>query len=601
MKLYSSQVNRKLINFIKLNKQKLYLCTSFLLLMFLAFSFFFKTDLSFNQDLGRHLKLGEIIWETKNIPKTNLFSYTNPNFPFINHHWLFEVIIYLGSILVGLQAILIGKLFLLLLIVALTLVFAMRSKSILFLPISFIFIHLFRGRSELRPEIFSYLFTIITLFILEEFDKKNSKIIFILPLISLIWVNMHIYFPVVIMIQIFYLANLLFEKFANKPKKVELNNKIKTLGIVIGLSVIATVFNPNTIKGAIYPFTVFNNYGVTITENQTVFTLQKISFVDPDFLFFYLSAIILVTSIIFCIYKKKYSFKNIILSLLGLVFALQSIRGFPYLALISLSFVLLNFGNIKNNNWIKLLNIAVGMIIIFEGIFYLSGKYYENTYDQHLPTLSFVEDGLPAANFIIKNNLPSPIFNNFDIGSYLIYKLNPNYEVYIDGRPEAYPASFFTNEYLPMQENYKLFEKEEKDNNFRTVVFSITDQNPRTINFLNKITHDPDWKVVFLDQYMIVLVRNEEQTKLGLKPIDLNKADPNNYVYSKAMPYTNLSNLFLNLHYYKTAQKFNQKALDINPKNPGANKIMAFILYFQKRNKGLVESYLNSSTNQVFW
>ncbi|KKT25633.1 MAG: hypothetical protein UW11_C0025G0017, partial [Parcubacteria group bacterium GW2011_GWA2_43_9b] len=37
-----------------------------------------------NQDLGRHLKMGEIIWQTGHVPITNLFSYTNPNFAFIN-------------------------------------------------------------------------------------------------------------------------------------------------------------------------------------------------------------------------------------------------------------------------------------------------------------------------------------------------------------------------------------------------------------------------------------------------------------------------------------------------------------------------------------
>src|SRR3989344_258512 len=46
------------------------------------------------QDIGRHLKVGEIIWQTKEVPKTNLFSFTEPDFPFINHHWLSEVIFF---------------------------------------------------------------------------------------------------------------------------------------------------------------------------------------------------------------------------------------------------------------------------------------------------------------------------------------------------------------------------------------------------------------------------------------------------------------------------------------------------------------------------
>ena len=49
---------------------------------------------SIGQDIGRHLKTGEIIWQTKSVPTTNLFSFTEPDFPFTNHHWLSEVIFY---------------------------------------------------------------------------------------------------------------------------------------------------------------------------------------------------------------------------------------------------------------------------------------------------------------------------------------------------------------------------------------------------------------------------------------------------------------------------------------------------------------------------
>jgi hypothetical protein len=47
-----------------------------------------------NSDLGRHLKNGEIILTKKFIPKTNLYSYTFPDFPFYNHHWLSGVVFY---------------------------------------------------------------------------------------------------------------------------------------------------------------------------------------------------------------------------------------------------------------------------------------------------------------------------------------------------------------------------------------------------------------------------------------------------------------------------------------------------------------------------
>lgn len=76
---------------------------SLILLLFFTAAFSIRTDFSFDQDLGRHLKLGEIIVSSREVPKTNLFSYTFPNFPFINHHFLFEILIFLGQQVVGLQ------------------------------------------------------------------------------------------------------------------------------------------------------------------------------------------------------------------------------------------------------------------------------------------------------------------------------------------------------------------------------------------------------------------------------------------------------------------------------------------------------------------
>ena len=66
---------------------------------------------SIGQDIGRHLRLGEIIWQIKEVPKTNLFSYTEPDFPFINHHWLSEVIFFGVYSIAGFTGLILLKIF----------------------------------------------------------------------------------------------------------------------------------------------------------------------------------------------------------------------------------------------------------------------------------------------------------------------------------------------------------------------------------------------------------------------------------------------------------------------------------------------------------
>ena len=64
------------------------------LIFLLAGVMFFHSFTSINADIGRHLKVGYIIWQTGTVPKVNLLSFTAPEYPFVNHHWLSEVVFY---------------------------------------------------------------------------------------------------------------------------------------------------------------------------------------------------------------------------------------------------------------------------------------------------------------------------------------------------------------------------------------------------------------------------------------------------------------------------------------------------------------------------
>ena len=47
-------------------------------------------------DIGRHIKNGELILNgNSQVLYKNFYSFTYPEYPFINHHWFFGVISYL--------------------------------------------------------------------------------------------------------------------------------------------------------------------------------------------------------------------------------------------------------------------------------------------------------------------------------------------------------------------------------------------------------------------------------------------------------------------------------------------------------------------------
>ena len=172
----------------------LILGAGFLLLVF--FGYYHEIS-AITQDLGRHLLTGELIWQSKEVPKINLYSYTYPNFSFINHHYLSEVIFYAVHSIVGFSGLLIFTTFLM--IVSLSLLFIFTVKKLSFIPVSItslLYLRILFERTDLRPEIFSYFFLTLFVVILFQYRERFTKWIYILPFLQLLWVNSHIYFPI---------------------------------------------------------------------------------------------------------------------------------------------------------------------------------------------------------------------------------------------------------------------------------------------------------------------------------------------------------------------------------------------------------------------
>ena len=566
---------------------------SIFLLLFFVFSFSFKTDESFDQDLGRHLKLGEIIWQTKLVPSTNLFSYTNPDFRVIDHHYLFQVLVYLSSISFGLTSILFFKLIILLLSVFLILKTVSKNKYWLILPIGFIFLHVLRQRTEARPEIFSFLFASINLYILEKFRNDKTKLIFLLPIVQLIWANTHIYFPVGFFIQGIYLVDFLFRR----------NKSFKLIGLVLGLSVLVSLITPNGLVGLLYPFEILKGYGYTIAENQTMFLLESIGFSDPNFLFVKICIGLIISSLIVGLLRKNLSIRSFGLSALGLGFALQNVRSFPYLFFISFFAVIEQFGVINKRIFIQILVILAVVLILFESFGYLSGSYYRSTDSSKQVGLNFNQSLKGGIDFVQNQKLEGPIFNNFDIGSYIIYREYPRLKVFVDGRPEAYPSNFFDGAYKPIQSDVVNWKMAEEKYNFKTIIFSHTDQTPWGAAFLKTITKNPNWKIVYLDDFSIVLVKNEVIEEKKIDVIDLDKLDPSNFKFENHVSYLRIGIFLLNQEELESAHKFAKKSLEVFPDSPLGNRLMA---YFLSNQDGvfvspLLPKYLDKANGSVFW
>lgn len=468
------------------------------LLLLLIFAFSIHTFTSINQDIGRHLALGKIIWEIKEVPKTNLFSYTNPDFPFINHHWLGEVFLYFGSVGFGLKGLIIFKAFIITAAFALTFFSFYKRETAVFSAIGgLISIFILIERTDVRPEIFSFLFLGWYLFVL--FRKPDSKLfLWTLPLVQLIWANTHIYF---------FLGPLIFLLFLINRGLLINNDRLKLIAVAI-LVFTANLMNPNGLDGALYPLFALDNYGYSIVENQGPFFLKAWGY--P-----WLTTYALFVGIIFGVISFLLNIRNFRKNIFGfslfvtaIIFSLKMIRNYPIFALTIIPIALKNFSEagVKIESKKTFLSFSFLLTILIFSV--ATNDIYDEAGMARRFGLHVPQGSQKAVDFVRENSLRGPIFNNFDVGSFLIWKL-PEEKVFIDGRPEAYPADFIQNVYIPMQEDPKSWERYSKQYGINYVFWLYSDITPWSQKFTNFMLKNPDWPLVYKDSSVMIFVKKQ--------------------------------------------------------------------------------------------
>ena len=462
-------------------------------------------------DLGRHIKSGELILNGRfEVLKTNFYSYTYPDFPTANHHWLAGVVFYLvwkSSGWAGLHLF-----FIILSLAALAIFFLIACRragpglaGLIAVPVLPILLE----RDEIRPEVFSYLLAGVFLWLLLKYrnGEITARWLLVLPALQLLWVNLHIYFFLgLVIIGVFWLENLILG-----AKK-----SLWDLTFVLGLALLANLVNPFGLYGLTTPLAIFQNFGYRLAENQTVWFIEKIV-ANPNYLIFKIVFIILTLSFVFKLIKNRRDL-NVPDLILALGFSLAgwlAIRNFAVFGLFALPIAAGNLAgglNLKPpaHRWLNrtaVTTLALAVLIA------LSGEL--RAFYPRSPGLGL---GLEKGNakpleFFRENDLAGPIFNNYDIGGYLIYGLAPQEKVYVDNRPEAYPADFFQKTYIPMQENEEVWKEQDEKYKFNAIIFSYRDYTPWGQTFFARILDDPEWKTVFADSRVVILLKNNERNK----------------------------------------------------------------------------------------
>jgi len=167
----------------------------------------------------------------------------------------------------------------------------------------------------------------------------------------------------------------------------------------------------------------------------------------------------------------------------------------------------------------------------------------------------------------MNNQLHGPIFNNYNIGSYLAYRLYPKEKVFVDTRPEAYPAAFFQHVYLPMLTHFPNFQATEKKYNFNTIIYGYKNGLPNDVGLLRYLMQNNDWKLVYVDGNTIIFVKNVPRNEGVIQKYAMTDDTFRLPEFTSIDSLTSLA-YFLNLMGWKKATLItNQKIASIDPNN----------------------------------
>ena len=504
------KIKAKKINYLKLFA---------LLALIVWFSLFFlqKIDLV-NADLGRFIKNGEDIFRGNlGVLKTNFYSFTYPDYPFINHHWATGAVLYPIWKIGGFFSV---HLFAVILILATFFIFFKMAEDMSDFRVAFllsiILVPLMACRREVRPEMFSYFFSAIFFFIL--WKNRNGSIsprwLFLLPLLEFFWVNLHIYFFLgIAILGAFILEDIILSLIKRKWQA----NKLL---FILVLSLAATLFNPSGLSGALYPLNIYKNYGYRVFDEQSLFFFEKVKFVkDPNFFTFKVIFLLLLLSFVAAFSKKKREIPlvNVFLAAGFSFMAFYAVRNFAIFGFFTLPIMANNIKVITSEKGIDLADpqnkIAFLWICSIFAFFIFAFYSSRLPISRHRFGIGLMPGTNRSAEFFKKQGIRGPIFNDYDIGGYLIYHLSPKEGVFVDNRPEAYPASFFQKVYIPMEKKDNLWREEEKKYGFEAIFFSRSDITPWGQKFLINRIKDRDWSPVFVDRFAIIFLKNNALNK----------------------------------------------------------------------------------------
>jgi hypothetical protein len=382
-------------------------------------------------DLWWHIKIGQNILAKHRWQTVESYSFTASGQHWRAYEWLGEVLLAavyrVGGLRgLGLLLFVLGSLFALALYYYTTIRCGNPKAGFVATAVLLNLVNSF----NLRPQMLGYLFLIVTLILLERFRHGKRGAVLWLPVVMIIWVNIHGSWIFGLGTIGVYLASGLVTihlgDLETKPWSVP---ERRALTIAFLLSAIAALITPYGAGLAKFPFIV----GSSPSGIANVQEWQSMVFNLPgDKLFLGLVLGFLMVQVLM---RPKWRLEELGLFLFGTAMAFVHVR----FLLLFVAFFAPFFVTILAR-WLPRYDRAKEMYalnaVIMVGIVAAMAWYFPTRNDYS----RLVEHNFPVAavQYLNAHSIPGPMYNSYEFGGYLLWARGPEHKVFIDGRTEVY-------------------------------------------------------------------------------------------------------------------------------------------------------------------
>lgn len=529
------------------------------ILFFSSFLFSISKPVS-DSDIFWHIKTGEWIYENRSLPDKNPFSFTGSGQDelaekfTLKQYWLAQLVIFGFYRAAGFYGI-IALRHLLYIGIVLILYRMIRNKgisvsaSILFLTFPVYFSTIWFGE---RPNNLSFLLAVILIYLLEGMNKAYSEQRIerandeplsptptttlhpvrytLLPLVMLLWANMHGGFIFGVAIIVLYMITEGVRLLSGRGKD-DNAGKRRLFFIICTTSILITLVNPNTYKVIPIILKLSGSVSYKISSEMRS-TIEYANSGDYRGLM-----IIAALALPVLLRIRQLGFRRLLIYAFFTALALSGERYMPFLVFISIPIIAELWGKSLDGISEKMERFYVPVLAVFVFSAFLCTNNFKDSVFKNPVIAPYYPEA--AVEFIKSERPQGNLFNDYNNGGFLLLSLWPDYKVFIDSRGLIYESSLPAYEKVMFLGSLRNtggipeWKKILKEYNINTILIPAVDTRNTGffVRLIRRLAEDGEWHLVFVDKEALLFIRNTEKNRRIIRLY----SQPKLFAYMKAI------------------------------------------------------------------